>query len=266
MHAAILSLLTGEPNTGELESVLGGDLPTIVVDGTQYLDGKTLYHGEAAAWIEEEKRVPVPTEDGFIKEQDEVSRRVDTEWYADLEEGWVGVSSSDGRFVHDWILAKEGMVAEDAMIRLDAWAERFEQNGGSVWGASYSQSIDDGDDEDRAGAQYHKDAAWHNLPPTGISALGFSYEWDGYPVRGMVAKSGYVAAYNLTQEDVFAAWISDEILPYLEYDTGDDQDVLGRSTCEECGREPERGLHSVDGRELCLVCADKASEDAGVNA
>lgn len=100
MHAAILHLLDGEPNTGELESHLDGEFPAIDVEGTTYLDGQTLYHGEAAARISEEKSVPVPTRNGIVTEPDEVSRRVRTDWYADLEDGWVGISSSDGDFVH----------------------------------------------------------------------------------------------------------------------------------------------------------------------
>lgn len=227
MHAAILSLLDGEPNTGELESHLNGEFPAIDVEGTTYLDGQTLYHGEAADRITEEKSVPVPTKKRIVSEPDEVSQRVRADWYADLEDGWVGISSSDGEFVHEWILVKEGMVAEDAVINLDAWAERLiERDDASVWGISYSQSIGAGHDDDRAGAQYHNDASKSDIPPTGVSALGFSYAWDGRPVRGMVAKSGYVALYNISLPEVFAKWVADEILEYLEFDTGDEQQFL----------------------------------------
>jgi len=45
--------------------------------------------------------------------------------------------------------------------------------------------------------------------------LGFEYRWDGAPVRGVMAESGYVAIYD-GLEDVapLGRWMREEVLPY----------------------------------------------------
>ena len=286
MHAAILYKLDGEPNTGELESRMVGDFPAVDVDGTSYLDGQTLYHGEAAGRVIENRKVPVPTKNVILSEEQEITRNVRTDWYADLEDGWVGISSSDGEFLFDWLLSQEGIVAEDAMIRLDAWAEDLERrDDASVWAVSYSQSEEDGHDRDRAGSQYHDDVQSHSMPVEGKSAIGFKYDWNGSNVRGMVSKSGYVAAYNVSLEEVFARWVSDEILPYLVYDKDDEQRFLeevqenreaddadgGEVTeCDNCPQKSESVqktvLDSGDVVNLCVTCRDYLYENGEVPA
>ncbi|MDF9748400.1 hypothetical protein [Natrinema salsiterrestre] len=292
MHAAILYVLEGEPNTGELEPRMTGEFPAIDVEGTEYLDGQTIYHGQAAGRIIEERKVPAPTKKAILEETIEVTEKVQTDWYADLKDGWVGISSSDGEFLFDWFVGTEGVVPQDALIRLDAWAEDLERrDDASVWAVSYSQSEEDGHDADRAGAQYHDDVATHNMPVEGKSAVGFTYDWNGSYVRGMVAASGYVAAYNVTNADVFAKWVGEEILPYLEIDRGDDQQFLREikekresdetdqdgsdgeaGECENCDRETDSiqktlvDTESGDVMKLCVVCRDHVLETGEVPA
>jgi len=290
MQAAILYKLEGEPNTGELESRMTGEFPAIDVDGTQYLDGQTLYHGEAAGRVIEDRKVPAPTKKAILEETIETTQKVQTDWYADLEDGWVGISSSDGEFLFDWFVGTEGVVPQDALIRLDAWAEALERrDDASVWAVSYSQSEEDGHDSNRAGAQYHDDVATHNMPVEGKSAVGFTYDWNGGYVRGMVAASGYVAVYNVTQADVFARWVGEEILPYLVIDRGDDQKSLeeikekreadedeqddGDGEVTECDNCPQKSesvrktvLDSGDVVKLCVTCRDYLYENGEVPA
>lgn len=284
MQSAIIYLLDGEPNTGELKSRMTGEFPAIDVEGTDYLDGKTIYHGEAAGRVSREQRVPALTEEAIFEETVETVDKVKTDWFADLEEGWAGISTGDGEFLFDWLVATEGIVAEDAKIRLDAWAERLErQDDANVWGVSYSQSEETGHDSDRSGAKYHDDVATHNMPVEGKSSIGFSYSWGSGYIRGTIAASGYVAAYNVSSADVFAKWVTEEVLPYVERDIDGDQQFLeeiqerrankqeGDETptedgkageeleCENCPRESERAQKTiVDGDVvvLCPACRD----------
>lgn len=287
MHAAILYLLEGEPKTGELESDLSHSLPAFDVDGTNYLDGQTLYHGEAAGRVHEETRIPVPTEKAILEEKKEITRTVGTDFYVDLEGGWAGISTSDGEFVFDWLRAREGVTANETLIRLDDWADELVQREkASVWAVSYSQSEDEGDDSDRAGSQYHDDVESDSMPATGKSALGFSYRWRGDYVRGMIAASGYVAAYNISLEEVFAKWVADEVLPFVERDLGDDEQFLKEIqdkrtdtdetdsedgevlACENCPRESESVQETrVEAGEyinLCVACRDYFYENGEV--
>jgi hypothetical protein len=226
MQAALLYELTGDPDGDTLESKLDGEFPALDVERTAYLDGKTLHHGTAAARIETERRVPVPGTTEILTEADPVTRRVQTDFFLDLSEGWLGVDSSDGEFLSDLLLSRFGVVAEPQEIRVQAWSERLErQDDAGVWGISYSQ--ENAERADRAGAQYHGDAAVHKLPPEGLSAVGFYYNWDGQPVRGMLAESGYAAVYRDWSPDRFGRWLADEILPYCVYDAEAQQELGG---------------------------------------
>lgn len=227
MNAALLYTLTGDPDSETLDSRLGEGFPAIDAEGTQYLDGQTLYHGTAAARIDEEKRVPVPGNKEILTEMDTVTRRVQTDFYLNLTDGWLGIDSSDGEFLVDYLLSTHGVLAEPLECNVQAWSEQLEQrDDAGVWGLSYSQSIEDGHDSDRAGAQYHEDAAVHRLPPEGLSAVGFYYNWDGQPIRGMLAKSGYAAVYRDWTPERFAKWLDAEVLEYCAYEV-DEQTTLG---------------------------------------
>lgn len=254
MHAVILQRYTGDVD-GDLSSVLGDGFPAADVESTQYLDGRTIHHGQLAAEVTDEERVPSPGSDGIQMVQEDVTRRVVTDFYADFDTEWVGAATGDGsRILADYLLGEVGIVTEDSKLRGAAWAKRLEQQDDAhAWAASFSQSIEDGHGRNAAGAHYHDEVG---PIPRGLSAVGFEYYWDGTPLRGMLASSGYVALYTDVGNDTFARWIADEIEPYLEVDRG--QETLGPE-CERCGRDSDQ---LQDG--LCVVCHDRIEERGDV--
>ena len=181
MHAAILYELTGDPDVDEIPSQLDGQLPAIDATGTQYLDGKTLYHGQAADRITEDVDVPSVTSDGITTEKEEQSRRVLTDYYVDLEAGWAGIDSSDGEFfVDDLLVSLAGVVAEEREIALDAWASDFlDATDPYVWGLNYGEEDADGDSV-RAGSAFHTDVDIKDVRENlnSLSGVGFRYDWD----------------------------------------------------------------------------------------
>lgn len=235
MHAAILSKLTGDPNTETLESRLGNGLPAAAVEATEYLDGRTIHHGELAGEITEDTEVPFVSDTGIHTETERRSRQVTAEFYADLENEWAGVDTSDGDpLLESYLAGEAGVMREDARLRLAGWVRSFEQrDDASTWGISFSQSTEDGHPEDRAGARYHSEAEVHMIPE-GVSALGFAYRWNGTWVRGMIAESGYVAVYKDWHVEEFAKWVAEEVEPYLEYDRDEQQEL-------QPGGNPEEG-------------------------
>ena len=264
MHAALLYQLTGEPNKDEIESHLGSGFPAIDADGTQYLDGRTLYHGVAAGRIESETRVPVVTDDAILMEKDYASEQLKTEWYVDLEEGWAGIDTSDGEFFLELLQESHGVISEEMQIGLEAWARDFVQRDSAYcWGLSYSE----GDDNDpiRAGAGFHADASIDSLRENAadVSAIGFSYKWGGDDrTRGIICESGYVAIYRDWPAEKFARWLADEVMPFTVYDTrAVDQSTLGDSQeeCDRCGRETD--LQDYDDGQYCAVCIDYFEDD-----
>lgn len=272
MHAAILSKLTNEPDDTNLQSHLGNELPAVEVEATEYLDGRTIHHGTLAGEVGTETDVPFVSDEGIYTEPGRKTWKITAQFYADLEAGWAGVNTGDGEdLLGSYLAGEAGVMREDAVIRLDAWAEEFERkNDADTWGVSFSQDVESGFSEDRAGAYYHSEADV-NMMPKGVSALGFSYRWDGRLVRGMIAESGYVAVYKDWDVDMFARWVADEVEPYLEYDR-DEQQTLKRDTeetdedaeeaCDECGSVPkEYGLHEDAGDEVCIICKDKREEE-----
>lgn len=276
MHAAILYELTGDPDVDEIPSQLDGDLPAIDATGTQYLDGKTLYHGRAAARITEDVQVPTITPDGITTETEEQQRRVLTDYYVDLEEGWAGIDSSDGEFfVTDLLLSIAGVIGESREIQLDAWAHDFlDATDPYVWGLNYGEETDDGDSI-RAGSAFHTDVDLSDVRENRevLSGVGFRYDWSGEPVHGSIFASGYIAVFNDWTPDMFARYLADEVLPYLTRETaGGEQETLDEAdasdadedevACDECGSVPkEYGLHDDAGDRVCIVCKDKREED-----
>ncbi len=218
MHAALLYELVGEADGDSVESYLSRGFPAVDANATHYLDGRTLYFGDATAKVEVEDRVPVPDEEGIHKEKQIHRETHYTEWYADLEGGWAGISTSDGEFFLGMLQAEHGVVAEPQDVVLDAWVDHLaEQEGAGCWGMSYADDGDDGG-APRAGAGFHADAGVRKLPTEGNSAVGFRYRWNGMPVRGMLAKSGYLAVYNSWTEEQFARFVADEVWPYTTFD------------------------------------------------
>lgn len=230
MQATLLYQLTGEPNSTEIESRLGDGLPAIDANATRYLDGRTLYHGEAAAQIETEERVPTVTDDAIFHEKEPVSQYRSCEWFVDFEKEWAGIDTSDGEFFFDLLVQTHGVRGEKVEVGLAAWARDFiDWQDAHVWGMSYSE----GDEETtvRAGADFHKDASKRTLRQQAddVAAVGFSYIWDGARARGIISESGYVAIYSNWTAEQFGRWLASEVLPYTVYDaTAADQTTLGQ--------------------------------------
>lgn len=237
MHAALLYQLTGDPDSTTLESELGREFPILDVQTTRYLDGETLHHGEAAAEVEQDERVPVPTVDGITTETETKQRRKSTSFYVDIDGEWAGIDSSDGEFfVKGMLLSRCGVLGESLEIGLTAWARDFEdKREPMVWGLSYSEGPDE--EPIRAGASFHQDASLDQLVRNAedVSAVGFAYKWGGQQyIRGVICESGYVAVYSSMGPEEFARWIKAEVMPYAVFDLdAADQSTLGDHGGEE---------------------------------
>lgn len=218
MHAALLYQLTGDPDRTAVDSRLGEGFPAIDATKTEYLDGEVLWHGQAADRVDEERRVPVPTDDGIYMDTDFETRRVVTDWYLDLGAGWAGIDASDGAFFLDRLPRTHGVVAENMELDLARWVHDFVQRDEAYcWGLSYSEG--EAEDSVAAGAGFHQDASIDQLRrrANDVAAVGFGYRWDGR-IRGVICESGYVALYTDFEPAQFARWLSDEVLDYGVFD------------------------------------------------
>jgi hypothetical protein len=218
MHASLLYQLTGEPEHVTIDSQLGDGFPAIDAEQLSYLDSHKLQHGIAADQVEKETRVPEVKEHKIATITDEVRRRVQTEYYLDLEAGWAGIDSSDGEFFLEDVERKASVVAEELEIALDVWIEDFVTfDGAGVWGVNYSE--EDGDMPVRAGSGFHQDASVDGLQrdAENISGVGFRYQWDDRWLKGSIFESGYVALFESCTPEFYGRWLSDHVLPYAAY-------------------------------------------------
>jgi hypothetical protein len=236
MHAAICSLLEGEPAQTGLPSRLDGGLPAAAIESTRYLDGREIHHGRLAAQIQEDQREPLVDEDGIYEVREARPRRVMTDVYADVAAGWAGVSTGDGeQLLADYLLSAAGVRPQPTELRLDAWAEKLDRSDApDVNGVVYSHSIEEGHRRDAAGAEWHDDASQH-VPAEGVRMLSVEYSWDGLFVDAALAESGYVAVYTDSWGvEAFARWVAEEVVPYLQVveDDAPEQSELGDSESE----------------------------------
>jgi len=217
MHAAILRVLTGDPDTDTLSNHLEGGLPAASFERTNFLDGATIHEGRLAGRLDTNETEVIVGEDAIFTETVEGRKEVVTDCYVDLGASWCGFDTSDGeKLITDYLLQTAGVIPEPTEIHLDAWVEEYgRRDDASVWATSYSQSTDDGYPSDRAGADFHADATMDGVPAEGVSAFGFTYKWNGGWIRGMLAASGYVAVYSDMHVEEFAKWVREEIRPYL---------------------------------------------------
>lgn len=265
MHSVLLYQLTGEPDRDEISSALGNGFPAIEAESIRYLDGHTLYHGSAAARVEEETMVPMVSEDGIATVQERTKRRVHTNWYADLEEGWAGIDTSDGEFFFELLQMSHGVVGESLEVDLVSWTRQFRQHDSAYcWGLSYSE----GDDEDaiRAGAGFHGDASMEVLVDNveDVSQIGFGYDWGDLWVRGVICQSGYVAIYRDWATEQFGRWLVDEVLDHAQYHVDETmQAELSDEECDRCSRTSN--LTEYEGGQYCPVCIS-AFEDGDADA
>lgn len=227
MHAAVLYLTDTADAT--LDSHLDGGLPAADTEATQYLDGKRIHHGTLAGEITEPTTQVIVGDGAIVTESEERFTETATGFYADLSAGWAGVASSDaGSILGRYLVSEASITPEPAALRLDSWVEHYgSREDADVWSVSFAN-------EDEAAARFHDAARNGRVPTQGVSAFGFSYQWDGRPMRGMLAASGYVALYSDVPVETFAAWVGEEIHPYLELE-GDEQTELGDSEAESGG-------------------------------
>ncbi|WP_134672641.1 hypothetical protein [Halorussus marinus] len=243
----------------ELETDTDGHSRGIVVNETQYLDGVTIYHGTAAGTISAQDTDVIIADDAIFTEQVEANKTVATEYIADFDAGFVGIDTSDGTFLWETLSAMAGVDIVRAEFNLDAFAEQYERrDDASVWQIGYKH------DEENVGVRYHDDA---QLRTDGVTQLGFQYLWDGQPVRGTVAASGYAAVYSPMHVEEYGRWVRDELLPYAflpedgqEEFTESDEVEPEVGECEKCGREAD--LEETGDGMLCVVCADKLDEES----
>lgn len=263
MHAAILTLLTGDPDldTRDLPNRLEDGLPAATADTDAYLDGQRITSGTLAGNVTTNETVPVVAEESIYTEREETRETVVGEYYADLETGWAGVNSSDIQpLLTDYLASAAGVIPEDAALDLDAFAEALPDDVDTN-GVVYSTSIDEGHVRDAAGSHWKRDAKPSKIPAEGTSVLHVQYTWDGVLVDAMLAASGYVAVYKEWATSTFARWVADEITPYLYY-AGDDQATLSTDSdaeeCVECGSTEDVQL--LEGEPYCLVHRDAREE------
>jgi len=226
MQAGIIGLVDGEPRETEIESVVSRPF-AIDAKATEYLDGEVVYHGTACDTVERQAEAVHITEKddgevGIFSEREPVYDEVTVDFTADLEAGFVAVSSGDGEFLWDALGARAGTPIKRSVLDLDAFREAYERrDNASVWQVGWS-------DEDRAAAEFHDDASLSKAPSHGLTQLGFSYDWDGYPVRGTMAASGYVAVYHgATVPEAFARFLRDEILEFAEIPADEQEQLFG---------------------------------------
>jgi len=221
MIAGIIGLLEQPPNETELEGWTRQPHAAATVDRTDYLDGETVYYGEACDLVEQEQKRPqvVETDSGrtnIAQVTDLVDEKAYTRFVADLENRWTTISRSEGEFFWDELGVRYGTIVERAHIDLDAWLDDYKgRDDSECWAVGWSE---DGDDEEDTPASigYHEEANLYDAPPDMAKQFGFKYSWDGYYVRGMLCESGYVAVYNLDNRAQFARWLTDEVLEYAE--------------------------------------------------
>ena len=242
MHDVIIGLIDDRVTVTDptLEDTSNG-LYALDVGATEYLDGETMYFGTAAGWVEtqnEDVFVMEDEDDGSVTidtESETVDERVTTEFYADPDAGFVGVSTSDGEFLFEGLELDRGWSIYQPRIDLDAFVEHVDRHNGHCWG--YASSTEDHEDDiaGDANVNWHASAsieeAWS---AEDLVQFAFSYQYGAGHVRGVVAESGYVAMYKDWPAEKFGRWLRDHVLPYagLKAPTDEGQETLTSSSDE----------------------------------
>lgn len=258
MRAGILGLVRpgSEPSTTELETQQSGTF-AMDVEGETYLDdAATIYHGTATDVVDTNtESIDIADDGSIITERVMGQTRIATEFFADLDAGFVAVNSSDGTVLFDRLAAMNDTLILPAVIDLDSWVKDYrERYSASVWQVGYKHG------SDAAGVTYHDDASL-DTARDGFTQIGFSYMWRGSPVRGTATRSGYVAIYGgPTNPAQTGRWMRDEVLPYAHIEESGQKHIGDASECVHCGRETD--LNDAD---RCIVCED-ALDDEEVRA
>jgi hypothetical protein len=221
MHQLILGL-ADDPAALQVGRHRGAD---IAIDGEVIetfgdTDGQ-LVTGTAAGYVTSETQDVLVTESAIVTKPVETREQVAVGYLADTGSGagYVGIDSSDGTFLWDFLALQSSTQIERARIDVDALAERIDElDSAAIWQVGYDQP---GAGGDRVGVRYHADAA---LRTSGVTQLGFEADFGpiGGVLRGTVAESGYVALYDHGPIETVAEWLRAEILPRAEVPDEDD--------------------------------------------
>lgn len=223
MQSLILGLahdpeaLTIGAHRGSSIAVEGDVIDTFDQDGP-------LVEGTAAGYVDRTKEVPIVQEEAIFTEERTDREHVAVDFTADCGAGYVGVDSSDGAFLWDWLGAQCGTLIERARIDVDALADRLRELDSAVWQVGYSR--EGGDDEaDEVGVRYHADADLADARES--TQLGFAADFPSGYVKGTVASSGFVAAYEYGTTEQVAVWLREEILFRASLPTDEQTELPG---------------------------------------
>lgn len=265
MQRTIIGLTTADGHADPLDSVSGGDWAIDVCETMTYLDGDAIQHGYAGTYQTSEQDVPAISGDTVEFETRDVREPVATEFFADLETGYVCVDSSAGAFMFgaDGLVRRAAHVdVVRAHLNVPAFAKALtETYDNPTWWQVGWKEEEDGDTLD-AGVSYHRGTREHDPTSNNTSQLGFAFRRsNGEYVRGTCAQSGYVEVYEPAWgADAMARWLRDDVLPHCSLPADDSGEQTSFTpTCQECGRESD----SVEDG-LCIVCQSKNDEEGVV--
>lgn len=202
----------------------GTDAVGIDAETQRYLDGAEITHGHAATSLETETEHVEFGSDWVETERRPTTERVATEFFADLhaDPAFVAVDSGDGEFLFEYVGVRHGTIVGRATFDVDRFRRDLQAaEKARCWHACT-------DDDGAVSMDYH-DAAEFDAPGE-AAQIGFAYMWDGRPMRGVVAASGYAALFHDEPAPTVGRWIRDELLPYAS--VGDEQAELDGGASE----------------------------------
>lgn len=241
MQRALIGLYTTQPSSPSLESTTGDGINSSSVqveDQQEWVDGTTVYAGEAAHVGHEEQEVPVIADDDSITQE---PRSMETRKYCE----WLAVPGTDVPFV---AVDREAEFARNHLGAMtDGWIEpavidlhRLTPHLRDERGALLTQVTASNTDE--AITVHRSDRTFDDVVARVLdeddssyllSQVGFQYSMeDGSMYRGTVASSGFLALYSGAAKPAeLARFITDELLPYAGVkDVGPAEDIAASWT------------------------------------
>jgi hypothetical protein len=184
----------------------GSDAVGIDAETQTYLDGAAIAHGRAATTVETETTQVDYGPTWVETEQVPTEQRRTTEFLADLGAGFVTVDKSAGDFLFEYLGVRNGTHIERAAFDVDRFRRDLAgQESAECWHVAADTDV-------AVSLDYHDAAAFD---ADGEAAqVGFAYLWDGRPMRGVMARSGYAAIFHDHSAAVVGKWVREELLPY----------------------------------------------------
>lgn len=244
MMAGALAIMDDYGSTYRVSSEQWTDRDAIDVQESQDgLDDTLVQSGAACAMVESTAQdVGINPDGGIWTEQVGSREHVYSEWVADPHTGFATAASTTGTdpgfpfsqlsSVLDTRLRRAvidpGGFAED---RYDAYPQtEFWMTGNKT----PSGDIETPDDVRIAYGNDAKAAAAHSAE----IGVGFSTNWHGKGVRGVIYASGYIALYNSTVGPVqFAGFIRDCILPHAEVPEEPEEEFTQQALTDDTDEE-----------------------------